>query len=283
MPITSVRASSPGGDTAAASSDGTAAHHFLRTGPTEMMRPAAAAAAGQGSAEDTIVIRVRDLTYVGSRLQSAPPSGDEETYFKLRMVTPMKRVFDTYALRKGMCVSTLRFLLVGSRIGADETPSSLQLEHHDQIDCYREQPTPDWFVPHTATPAAARRYPWAEEWSGVTRQRPRAESEDETTQVGGAGQQEPTAQAEVDLPRDTPDRAAETFTSIQASLEAAEDYGGVAQDKYGTQDGLLPPKATCAADAADVFFCRTASGGEVGRLKAVEAEKMSEGITPQVR
>ncbi|CAN0391872.1 unnamed protein product [Ectocarpus sp. 8 AP-2014] len=193
----------------------------------------------------------------------------EETYFKLRMATPMKRVFDTYADRKGVCVTTLRFLLNGERVGCYDTPSSLQLGHHDQIDCSREQPGPqDWPFPRTATTADAR------EWSqpGVARQLPQAESEDE----------EVTAQAEVDLPRDTPDRSTETFTSIQASLEATEGYGGVAQDKQGARDELLPTKATRAADAADGFFCRAASGDEVGRLKTVEAEKMSEGSRQQL-
>ncbi|CAN0496363.1 unnamed protein product [Ectocarpus sp. 12 AP-2014] len=192
----------------------------------------------------------------------------EETYFKLRMATPMKRVFNTYADRKGVCVTTLRFLLNGERVGCDDTPATLQLGHHGQIDCLREQPGPqDWPFPRTATTVGAR------EWSqpGAIRQLPQAESEDE----------EATAQAEVDLPRDTPDRSMETFTSIQASLEAAESYGGVAQDKQGARDELLPPKVTPADDAAHVFFCRAASSGEGGRLKRVEAEKMSEGSRQQ--
>lgn len=79
----------------------------------------------------------------------------EETYFKLRMATSMKRVFDTYADRKGVCVTTLRFLLNGERVGCEDTPASLQLGHHDQIDCSREQPGPqDWPFPRTATTAA---------------------------------------------------------------------------------------------------------------------------------
>ncbi|CBN77098.1 small ubiquitin-like modifier [Ectocarpus siliculosus] len=72
------------------------------------------------------------------------------------MATPMKRVFDTYADRKGVCVTTLRFLLNGERVGCDDTPASLQLGHHDRIDCLREQPGPQyWPFPRTATTADA--------------------------------------------------------------------------------------------------------------------------------
>ena len=35
--------------------------------------------------------------------------------------------------------SSLRFLLDGERIGADETPKSLELEDQDQIDCVLQQ------------------------------------------------------------------------------------------------------------------------------------------------
>ncbi|CAM9100655.1 unnamed protein product [Ascophyllum nodosum] len=74
----------------------------------------------------TITIRVRDQT-------------GEETYFKVKKTTRMEKVFTTYATRKGVSVSALRFLLDGQRVNAEDTPTSLELEDQDQIDCMLEQ------------------------------------------------------------------------------------------------------------------------------------------------
>lgn len=51
----------------------------------------------------------------------------------------MSKVFETYAQRKGVQSSSLRFLLDGERIEADATPTSLDLDDQDQIDCMLEQ------------------------------------------------------------------------------------------------------------------------------------------------
>jgi len=51
----------------------------------------------------------------------------------------MQKVFDTYAQRKGVEASSLRFLLDGERIEADATPKTLELDDQDQIDCMLEQ------------------------------------------------------------------------------------------------------------------------------------------------
>ena len=51
----------------------------------------------------------------------------------------MSKVFDAYAQRKGVQSSSLRFLLDGDRIQADQTPKQLELEDQDQIDCVLEQ------------------------------------------------------------------------------------------------------------------------------------------------
>lgn len=63
----------------------------------------------------------------------------EETYFKVKKTTRMEKVFSTYATRKGVNVGALRFLLDGERVGGDQTPTSLELEDQDQIDCMLEQ------------------------------------------------------------------------------------------------------------------------------------------------
>ena len=51
----------------------------------------------------------------------------------------MQKGFDTYAQRKGIQSSSLRFLLDGEKIGADQTPKMLELDDQDQIDCMLEQ------------------------------------------------------------------------------------------------------------------------------------------------
>lgn len=51
----------------------------------------------------------------------------------------MSKVMKTYAGRKGVDVSTLRFLVDGDRVQPDDTPESLDLDDQDQIDCMLEQ------------------------------------------------------------------------------------------------------------------------------------------------
>ncbi|GMI22115.1 hypothetical protein TrCOL_g12453 [Triparma columacea] len=75
---------------------------------------------------EAITIRVKD-------------QGGEETFFKIKKTTKMEKVFQTYASRRGVDVSSLRFLLDGERIDAAETPKSLELDDQDQIDCMLEQ------------------------------------------------------------------------------------------------------------------------------------------------
>lgn len=63
----------------------------------------------------------------------------EETFFKIKKSTKMSKVFETYAQRKGVQSSSLRFLLDGERIDGDNTPKMLELDDQDQIDCMLEQ------------------------------------------------------------------------------------------------------------------------------------------------
>ena len=75
---------------------------------------------------DGLMIRVKDQT-------------GEETYFHVKWRTRMSKVFDTYAMRKGVEVHALRFLIDGERISPMQTPKELELEDQDQIDCMLEQ------------------------------------------------------------------------------------------------------------------------------------------------
>ena len=51
----------------------------------------------------------------------------------------MNKIFEAYALRRGLQVTALRFTLDGERITPDNTPKMLELEENDQIDVLLEQ------------------------------------------------------------------------------------------------------------------------------------------------
>lgn len=68
------------------------------------------------------------------RLQSG-----EETFFKVKKHTKMSKIFNAYASRKGVDVTSLRFLLDGENVKGDSTPKMLELEDQDQIDAVLEQ------------------------------------------------------------------------------------------------------------------------------------------------
>ena len=67
------------------------------------------------------------------------PQTGEETFFKIKKSTKMQKVFDTFAARRGVAASSLRFMLDGERIDPSQTPKMLELDDQDQIDCMLEQ------------------------------------------------------------------------------------------------------------------------------------------------
>ena len=65
------------------------------------------------------------------------PEGDD-TFFKVKTTTKLQKLFDTYALRKGIDVGSLRFLLDGERLRGDQTPADVDMEDGDQIDVFED-------------------------------------------------------------------------------------------------------------------------------------------------
>ena len=65
------------------------------------------------------------------------PEGDE-TVYKVKTTTKLQRLFDAYALRKGIDVGSLRFLLDGKRLNGDQTPEDVDVEDGDQIDVFED-------------------------------------------------------------------------------------------------------------------------------------------------
>lgn len=78
-------------------------------------------AADNEAVVETITVRVKD-------------QAGEEMIFKVKKTTKMSKIFDAYASRKGINVSSLRFMLDGSRINGEQTPKMLELDDNEQID-----------------------------------------------------------------------------------------------------------------------------------------------------
>lgn len=65
--------------------------------------------------------------------------GSAEIFFKIKRSTPMRRLMEAFCKRQGKDMSSLRFLIDGSRVSPDETPDGLELEDGDTIEAHREQ------------------------------------------------------------------------------------------------------------------------------------------------
>lgn len=59
--------------------------------------------------------------------------------FKIKKKTRMKKVFGAFGDRKGIQFGSMRFLLDGERVDAEDTAESAGLEDGDQIDCVLQQ------------------------------------------------------------------------------------------------------------------------------------------------
>lgn len=65
--------------------------------------------------------------------------GSSEVFFKIKRSTPMRRLMDAFSKRQGKDMSSLRFLVDGTRVSPDSTPDELGLEDGDAIEAHREQ------------------------------------------------------------------------------------------------------------------------------------------------
>lgn len=65
--------------------------------------------------------------------------GSAEIFFKIKRSTPMKRLMEAFCKRQGKDISSLRFLIDGTRVDAHNTPDDLELEDGDTIEAHREQ------------------------------------------------------------------------------------------------------------------------------------------------
>ena len=64
----------------------------------------------------------------------------EEIFFKIKKVTPLKKLMEKYCERMGISnLNNVRFLFDGERIIPSNTPAQLNMQNGDEIDVYIEQ------------------------------------------------------------------------------------------------------------------------------------------------
>ena len=67
-------------------------------------------------------------------------SDHEEIFFKIKKVTPLKKLMEKYCERMGLQnLNNVRFLFDGERIVPSNTPAQLNMQNGDEIDVYVEQ------------------------------------------------------------------------------------------------------------------------------------------------
>jgi small ubiquitin-related modifier len=59
-------------------------------------------------------------------------------FFKVKKTTKMEKILSAYAQRRGVALTSLRFMLDGTRIKETDTPKMLELDDNDQIDVMLE-------------------------------------------------------------------------------------------------------------------------------------------------
>ena len=62
--------------------------------------------------------------------------GNVQTLFKVKRTTQLVKIFNAYAERKGVAVTTLQFLYNGAFVGGDDTTGGIGMEDGDQLDCF---------------------------------------------------------------------------------------------------------------------------------------------------
>ena len=69
-----------------------------------------------------------------------------ELFMKIRMNTPMRKLFRAYSMAKGTDANAVRFMFDGQRLDADDTPHTLDMEDGDAIDALAQQVGGGWQV-----------------------------------------------------------------------------------------------------------------------------------------
>ena len=100
-------------------------------GPTTATSRAAARSAARSS--KPLVKRARTASPAAALTIRMKAQNGEETYFKVKLSTSIRKVFSAYAQRKGVPVASLGFSIGGKPVAGDETVFTLGLKDQDCI------------------------------------------------------------------------------------------------------------------------------------------------------
>ncbi|OAQ64206.1 ubiquitin-2 like rad60 SUMO-like domain-containing protein [Pochonia chlamydosporia 170] len=64
---------------------------------------------------------------------------NNEVFFKIKSNTPLQKLMTAFCDRQGKDITSLRFLLEGVRINAEDTADILNMEDGDTIEVHQEQ------------------------------------------------------------------------------------------------------------------------------------------------
>ena len=100
--------------------------------------------------------RARNMQEGGEQINlKVVTQGGNETYFKCKETTPLKKLMDAFCNRQGVSTYSVFFLFDGNRIHERQTPEQLDMEDGDVIDVMFEQQgnVGEWEPAHTSSGA----------------------------------------------------------------------------------------------------------------------------------
>jgi small ubiquitin-related modifier len=88
------------------------------------------------ASEDQVEDQGSDSQHINLTIKD--PQG-EETYFKVKRSTRMRKLFQAFCKRGNIDPGTMRFFFQGERINEDHTPDDIGLHDGDKIDAFVRQ------------------------------------------------------------------------------------------------------------------------------------------------
>lgn len=75
----------------------------------------------------------------GTHINVKVSDGTQEVFFKVKRNTKFRRLMEAFAKRQGTSPDTMRFVVDGGRVHADQTPEDLDMDDGDTIEAHRAQ------------------------------------------------------------------------------------------------------------------------------------------------
>ncbi|KAF2458917.1 ubiquitin-related domain-containing protein [Lineolata rhizophorae] len=64
---------------------------------------------------------------------------NNEVFFKIKRTTQLKKLMDAWCERSGKSPASVRFLFDGTRVGAHDSPETLEMQDGDTLEVHQEQ------------------------------------------------------------------------------------------------------------------------------------------------